>query len=168
MDKPPIHGARVLALGLIAALGACSQAAESASSAKEAPSGGVVQVEWIAGQGAQGQCQPQRVARVNVPASELYMIRGKEQYSPTAGGPNTNLPLQIQFGSYDDQGLSEDRATTLVKGDAGCGDVDVRWIISECVYTFESSKGPDCPEIIVQGQEAFASFSLERRDREAR
>lgn len=168
MDKPPIHGAWVLAPLLIAALGACGQAAESVSSAKEAPGGDAVQIEWIAGSGSEGQCQPQRVARVNVPASELYMIRGKAQYSPTAGGPNTNLPLQIQFVAYDEQGLSEDRATTLVKGEAGCGDVNVRWIISECVYTFESSKGPGCPEIIVQGQEAFASFNLERRDRDPR
>ena len=152
------------ALALAAmSLSACGSAS-SKDSAASTEADGAVRVEWVAAE-VGGQCQPQRVARVHVPSSELYMIRGKEKYTPTQGGPSTNLPLQIQFSGYGDDGQSEDRATTLVKGDVACQDLDVRWIVTECVYTFDSQKGPACPDILVQGQEAFGSFELERRDR---
>jgi hypothetical protein len=124
-----------------------------------APAPGTVQITFYAHETEDGVCEPRRVARVNVPETDLYAVYGDVQFVDTRGQGMTRLPLQYVFNGYDDSGIAVSEARTGLNTDTACADLRIDNMIDHCLLNADRHAEAPCPTLEYSG-EGFHSINL--------
>jgi len=132
----------------------------TACSSVEATNPEGVEVTFVAEESEPGVCEPHRIARVNKEETGLRALYGQVRYLDTSGGRATNLPFQLLFRGWDENGISDDTVRTGLNAETPCSNVEIVVSVNYCFLDETGNERTACPDISLSG-EGFAGITLQ-------
>ncbi|MEL7313161.1 MAG: hypothetical protein AAFN07_16710 [Pseudomonadota bacterium] len=146
-----------------AAVSAALIGAGMAACADDTPASNSMSFEFEAATSESGNCTPKRVVRAEVEDSGLHAIRGETKFILPSG--TTEIPFQAVFRGFNDEGMSRDRATSMLNYDGSCEELTIDITIEFCEYYGDDGREKRaCPEIELTGDAGFAAINIQRDD----